>query len=530
MLKARVRSEDKIIVPGRRFPVTAVSTILQDRQLLTRAAWLMLIMSAGGFLRLWALGAVGFNSDEAVYTGQAAALAGDPQLQPLFPVFRAHPLLFQVLLSLVLRSGTSDYKARLAAAAFGLGTVLLVYLLGKLLYGVPVGMLAAAIVALMPYNVVVSRQVLLDGPMAFFATATLYCVARYCLVRDPRWLYTAGAMMGLTILSKETAVLLLAGIFEFFALVRNRRPRWREWVLALLIMAAVVAVYVAALVVAHKTSIGEQYFLWQGARPANHPYTFYFQVVPPAIGWGVIVLAFGGVAWMWRVNGWGEVLLLIWVLVPTAIFSLVVGIKGFQYLEFIAPALAVLAARAIMLAAVPHKPRNAWLVQIARTVVGAVLLGSLAFISWQQVNPAPTSTFLAGSGGLPGGRETGHWVEGHVPLGGQLLTIGPSMANVLQFYGHRHALALSVSPNPLGRNPSYEPVNNPDYQLRQGNFQYLVWDTFSAHRSPTFSAKLLDYVNKYHGIAVYTQLIRVRGPSGSMISTPVIVIYEVTNS
>lgn len=524
MLRTRVTAEDKSNVPRLR---PAVTTVLQDRRL-HRAAWLMVIMGVGGFLRLWALGQNGFNSDEAVYTGQAAALAGDPHLQPFFPVFRAHPLLFQVLLSLVLRTGTSDIKARVVAAAFGIGTVLLVYLLGKLLYGVPTGMAAAAIMAVMPYNVVVSRQVLLDGPMAFFATATLYCLARYCRVRDPRWLYTAGAMMGLTILAKETAVLMLAAIFEFFALVRNLRPRVREWCVALAIMVAVVAVYIGALVVAHKTSTGEQYFLWQGARPANHPYSFYIQVVPPAVGWAVVVLALGGAVWTWRSNGWREVLLLLWVLVPLAIFSLVLAIKGFQYLEFVAPALAVLAARTLVLAPIPHKPRNRWLTQIARTVACLAVVATLGLTSWQQLTPAGGTTFLAGSGGLPGGRETGYWVAGHVPEGSQLLTIGPSMANVIQFYGHRRVLALSVSPNPLNRNPSYEPVNNPDVQLRQGNFQYLVWDTFSAHRSPNFSAKLLGYVSKYHGVAVYTQLIPVRGPSGHTVKTPVIVIYEVT--
>jgi phospholipase C len=59
-------------------------------------------------LRLWHLNALGFNSDEAVYAGQAAAIAGDPALHGLFPVFRAHPLLFQMATSLIYRVGVSD--------------------------------------------------------------------------------------------------------------------------------------------------------------------------------------------------------------------------------------------------------------------------------------------------------------------------------------------------------------------------------------------------------------------------------------
>ena len=64
------------------------------------------------------------------------------------------------------------------------------------------------------------------------------------------------------------------------------------------------------------------------------------------------------------------------------------------------------------------------------------------------------------------------------------MTIGPSMANLVQYYGHRRAYGLSVSPNPLNRNPSYEPLPNPDQALRDNEIQYVVWDTFSASRSP----------------------------------------------
>ena len=72
------------------------------------------------------------------------------------------------------------------------------------------------------------------------------------------------------------------------------------------------------------------------------------------------------------------------------------------------------------------------------------------------------------------------------PGGSTILTVGPSMANVIAFYGHRQAYGLSVSPNPLNRNPSYTAVENADAQLRNGAIQYVVWDSFSAARSPSF--------------------------------------------
>ena len=107
------------------------------------------------------------------------------------------------------------------------------------------------------------------------------------------------------------------------------------------------------------------------------------------------------------------------------------------------------------------------------------------------------------------------------------MTIGPSMANIIKFYGHQEALGLSVSPNPLHRNPSYEPIYNPDFEIRTGELQYLVWDSFSAGRTSFFSEKLLWYVQKYNGRAVYTETVTVTTPEGAKTEKPVIIIYEV---
>ena len=88
--------------------------------------WLLALIVAipGVLLRVWHIDSLGVNSDEAVYAGQAASLAGDPELSPFFPIFRAHPLLFQGMLSVVYPfGGVSTLAGRLLSAALGLGTV-----------------------------------------------------------------------------------------------------------------------------------------------------------------------------------------------------------------------------------------------------------------------------------------------------------------------------------------------------------------------------------------------------------------------
>ena len=61
------------------------------------------IGGVAAFVRLWQLNALGVTRDEAVYAGQAAAIAGDPALKGIFPVFRAHPLLYQFVLAVLFR-------------------------------------------------------------------------------------------------------------------------------------------------------------------------------------------------------------------------------------------------------------------------------------------------------------------------------------------------------------------------------------------------------------------------------------------
>ena len=149
------------------------------------------ILALAAALRVWQLNDVGFNSDEAVYSGQAAAIAEDSGVGDLFPVFRAHPLLLQTVLSLGWRLDLGVGFERFVVAAMGVATVYLVYELGKLLYGSRTGLVAALLMALMPYHVVVTRQVLLDGPMTLFATLTLLLLARFVLSGRPAWLYAS---------------------------------------------------------------------------------------------------------------------------------------------------------------------------------------------------------------------------------------------------------------------------------------------------------------------------------------------------
>ena len=396
------------------------------------------------FVRIWQVGAIGFNTDEAVYSGQAASLANDPGLTPFFPIFRAHPLLFQFALAdLFTLTGVSDVGGRLLSAAFGVITVYLVYRLGRLLYNRTAGLIAALLLAVMPYHVIVSRQVLLDGPMTLFSVLALYAVAKYATTGERTWLYATGAAMGLTFLSKETGAILLGAIFAFFALAPSVAVRVRDLVAAVVVFIAVVAAFPTALILAGAggSSVAQQYLVWQLFRLPNHDMSFYFESVPSAVGPLLIVAALVGLALVRRKFDWRERLLIAWVVVVVVFFELW-PVKGYQYLLPIVPAVAVLAGRA--LAALSRATRSEHVSRrIGRVVLIGAVLASGVLSSWAVITATPRD-FLAGAGALPGGREAGRWVSNHVPTGAQMMAIGPSMANVLEFYGDRKVWGLSV--------------------------------------------------------------------------------------
>ena len=339
----------------------------------------------------------------------------------------------------------------------------------------------------------------------------------------------ACGLMGACVLSKETSVVLVGGLYAFFALTPAVRVRLRHIGLGLAVMSLVIVAFPLALSLSGRANSGQHYLLWQLFRRPNHEILFYVRVLPSALGWATIAIAVFGLVWMRGENTWRERLLLTWIAVPVVFFTLW-PVKGYQYLLPLAPVAALLAGRAIAQVATVGWLRRR---QLGGVGVGAVAIGvaiTLLVPTWTRINPSTSGSFLAGTGGVPGGREAGLWVKNNLPADAQLLAVGPSMANILEFYGQRRVFGLSVSPDPANRNPAYVPVPNPDLAVRQRKFQYVVWDSYTANRSPSFGAKITTLVNKFHGVSVFASTVTVKAKSGAAVETPVIVIYRVRPS
>jgi 4-amino-4-deoxy-L-arabinose transferase-like glycosyltransferase len=479
------------------------------------SAWLVLTLVTGLLVRVVNLNAFGFNSDEAVYAGQSASLAGNPLFVNQFPVFRAHPLLLPTLLSPLFSSGSPDLRGRVVVALLGVATIGAVFLIGRELYGPKTGVLAALILALMPYHVIVTRQLLLDGPAVLCVTLAFWMLARFVRTERFEWLAASAALLGLAVLTKETAIVLAGSMILFLLVSAEVRRPGRAVALTVGVLVAVSLAFPLAIQLAGRSSTGQSYLTWQLTRSSNHAETFYLTAIPAAIGFAVVAAAAGGL--FFKVNRtWRELLLVSWIVVPFVTFE-VYPLKGYQYLLPIAPALALLAARGL---ATWHLPArwDRYTATVARPAVIAIVLASLLTSVWSVMYPLGGTSALAGQGGVAGGREAGKWIGANLVPGSELMTIGPSVANILEYYGHRPAQGLSVSTDPLHRNPAYTPIYNPDLSVRNGQFSYLVWDAYSADRSPSSAHRLQVLVARYHGLPIHTE--RANG-------RPIIVIYKV---
>lgn len=499
-------------------------------------AAVVLAVLIGAVLRLWGLSTVGFNSDEAVYAGQAAALAGNPTYAQFFAIFRAHPLLVQFLVSLLFQFGVNDVTPRLLAVAFGLAAIPLTYALGSLLYSRRVGAIAGLIIAVMPYHVAVSRQILLDAPMATLFLAAVYLLARFTATGAPRWLYAASFFAGMAFLAKETGVIVVGVAVAFALMTPAVQFSVRRIVAAAVILALAISPYPLSIAVAGASETARQFLIWQLLRRPNHSWTFYAEILPGAIGPLVLAFALLGLAFAIRRGGWQDRLIVAWLVVPLAFYQ-VWPVKGYQYLLPLAPCMALLVGRFFD---VPWWSRvEGWWrarrrdgerpngLGIATAVAVAMVVVSLAVPSVAAIATTTTVGSLAGTGGLPGGREAGLWIRSNVPEGSTFMTIGPTLSNIIQFYGQRRSLALSVSVNPLHRNPAYTPIQNPDRAIRRLEFQYLAYDVWSAGRSAHFADALRRYIEKFNGRLVHEQTATVRDTDGSVHQRVVIQIYAV---
>ena len=145
---------------------------------------LLLIIILASLLRIWNLNnfPVGFNADEAAigYNAYSLLQTGKDEYGSSFPLtFKSFGdykpgLYFYFVLPFVATLGLNEWAVRLPSALLGIGTVILIFFLGKKLFNVKVGLLSSLLLAIYPWHIHFSRGGWETNAATFFITLGVY--------------------------------------------------------------------------------------------------------------------------------------------------------------------------------------------------------------------------------------------------------------------------------------------------------------------------------------------------------------------
>ncbi len=148
-----------------------------------------------------------------------------------------------VYLGYLINGGVTEWIARLVSVLFSLGSIVLVYFITIRYYSRFVGLLAAFLMAVLPYNVYFSRVILPEPSLIFFCLATMLFVDRW-IWQGKKSDMVISLVMGIAaFLTKPMAVFYLLPLLVSY---RQRYGKWwpipiKYWLWAVIVVAPLLA-------------------------------------------------------------------------------------------------------------------------------------------------------------------------------------------------------------------------------------------------------------------------------------------------
>ena len=148
------------------------------------APWLVITITViGGLLRVFALGSKGMWLDETFSVWMASHSVAE-MLQWIVRIDQHPPLYYLLLHYWIALSGGTPYYVRLLSVLFGAGTIPIIYLIGKRMSGVVMGLVAAVFLALSLFNIYFAQETRMYTLLTFNAAVAIYALVR--LLTDAR--------------------------------------------------------------------------------------------------------------------------------------------------------------------------------------------------------------------------------------------------------------------------------------------------------------------------------------------------------
>lgn len=168
--------------------------------------------------------------------------------------------------------GKNIVAIRMTSVLAGALAVLFVYLTARELFNPSIALMAAALLATLPYNVHFSRIGVNNILDSFMSALLFWLMSKAIKTDDPRYYYTAGVVAGLCIYTYvgTRLVLIIAGIVLFFLIVRQKNylsSHWRHLIafsVAVIVSAAPQAVFFARHPEIFLARLGQEGILFNG--------------------------------------------------------------------------------------------------------------------------------------------------------------------------------------------------------------------------------------------------------------------------
>jgi len=148
------------------------------------APWLAIFITLiGGLMRVILLAEKGLWLDETFSIWLANHSVAD-MLQWIARVDQHPPLYYLLLHYWIALNGNTLYDVRLLSALFGAGTIPIIYLIGKRMSGVVMGLVAAVFLAFSLFNIAYAQEARMYTFLTFNAAVAIYALVR--LLTDSR--------------------------------------------------------------------------------------------------------------------------------------------------------------------------------------------------------------------------------------------------------------------------------------------------------------------------------------------------------
>jgi len=194
------------------------------------APWLVIIITLiGGGLRVFLIANKGLWLDET-FSIWLSSHSVVEMLQWIAKIDHHPPLYYLLLHYWIALNGNTPYDVRLLSALFGAGTIPIIYLIGKRMSGVAMGLAAAVLLALSPFNIRYAQETRMYTLLMFNATVAIYALVR--LLTNSRSVKPIGSQFREYLHAWRTSGLVepdTDGDFSYKVETRNQTG-WRAWI------------------------------------------------------------------------------------------------------------------------------------------------------------------------------------------------------------------------------------------------------------------------------------------------------------